>query len=86
MEALLWQIASEGTASCMQHILEQLRLPFHTAKCSPQQLVVLMDPAGPGFEVPGIRVGQRCKGSSALCQAATPRAYKGAAGEKTSNK
>ncbi len=24
------------------------------------------DPAGPGLEVPGIRVGQRCKGSSAL--------------------
>ncbi len=30
------------------------------------------------MEVPGIRVGQRCKGS---CRAATPRAYKGAAGE-----
>ncbi len=42
------------------------------------QLVVLTDPAGPGFELPGIRVGKRCKGSSALCRAATPRAYKGA--------
>jgi hypothetical protein len=37
--------------------------------------------------VPGIRVGHRCKGSSALCRAATPRVYKDAApGEKTSNK
>ena len=40
----------------------------------------------PGLAVPGIRVGHRCKGSSALCRAATPRAYKGAAGEKTNNK
>jgi hypothetical protein len=49
---------------------------------------VLTDPAGQGLEVPGIRVGQRCKGSSALqvCRAATPRVYNlnGAAGEKTS--
>ena len=29
----------------------------------------------PGLAVPGIRVGHRCKGSSALCRAATPRAY-----------
>jgi hypothetical protein len=35
-----------------------------------------------GIEVPWIRVSQRCKGSLALCRAATPRAYKGAAGEK----
>ncbi len=32
------------------------------------------------------RVCQRCKGGSALRRAATPHAYKGAAGEKTSNK
>jgi hypothetical protein len=32
MEALLWQI--ERIASCTHHILAQLRLPFHTAKCS----------------------------------------------------
>ena len=32
MEALLWQI--EGIASCTHHTPEQLRLPFHTAKCS----------------------------------------------------
>ena len=31
MEALLWQI--EGIASCTHHTPEQLRLPFHTAKC-----------------------------------------------------
>ncbi len=35
---------------------------------------------------PGIRVDDRCKGGSALCRAATPRANKNAAGEKTSNK
>ncbi len=44
------------------------------------------DPAGPGLAVPGIRVCEICKGGSALRRAATPRAYKGAAGEKTSNK
>ena len=32
MEVLLWQI--EGIASCTHHTPEQLRLPFHTAKCS----------------------------------------------------
>ena len=32
MEALLWQI--EGITSCTHHTPEQLRLPFHTAKCS----------------------------------------------------
>jgi hypothetical protein len=32
MEALLWQI--EGIASFTHHTLEQLGLPFHTAKCS----------------------------------------------------
>ncbi len=42
-----------------------------------QPQVVLADPAGLGLEVP------KSEGSSALCQAATPRAYKGAAGEKT---
>ncbi len=36
--------------------------------------------------MPGIRVCQRCEGGSALRRAATPRAYKGAAGEKTSHK
>ena len=30
--ALLWQIG--GIASCTHHTPEQLRLPFHTAKCS----------------------------------------------------
>jgi hypothetical protein len=48
--------------------------------------VVLADPAGPGLAAPGIRVCQRCKSGSALRRAATLRAYKGAAGEKTSNK
>ncbi len=43
-------------------------------------------PGWPGPCWPGIRVGHRCKGSSALCRAAMPRAYKGAASEKTSNK
>ena len=32
MEALLWEI--KGIASCTHHTPEQLRLPFHTAKCS----------------------------------------------------
>ncbi len=32
MEELLWQI--EGIASCTHQTPEQLRLPFHTAKCS----------------------------------------------------
>ena len=32
MEELLWEI--EGIASCTKHTPEQLRLPFHTAKCS----------------------------------------------------
>ncbi len=32
MESLLWQI--EGIASCTHHTPEQLRLPFHTDKCS----------------------------------------------------
>jgi hypothetical protein len=32
MEALLLQI--EGIASCTHHTPGQLRLPFHTAKCS----------------------------------------------------
>jgi hypothetical protein len=47
---------------------------------------VLANPPGPGLAVPGIRVCQRCKGSSALPRAATPRAYKGAAGKRAINR
>jgi hypothetical protein len=44
-------------------------------------------PCWPPGMIPG-RVGHICKGtgSSALCQAARPRSYKGVASEKTSNK
>ncbi len=43
-------------------------------------------PGWPGPCWPGIWVGHRCKGSSVLCWAARQSAYKGTAGDKTSNK